>query len=616
MRRRPWAVRRRPPRCRYPEHGRSTPPTLVHVPRQAPAALVVLATVAMLVPAAGAAAPPELSEFPLAAGVSPFGIALGSATARCGSPSGPPTRSGGSSPTARSGRGSRSETGADPTAMATGRRRGGVVHRTGLEPHRSHRTRRRALGVPRADRQRGGRRHHGRARRRDVVHRAQRPPDRARRHRRHHHGVPAAVVGAGSARHHGRARRRAVVHRAARQPHRPHHDRAAIVTEWPLPVAAACPRASRRDPTERCGSRCARPTASVASRSPATITTYPVPTDASDPTAITAGWDGAMWFTGPDTDLIGRVALDGAITEFSLPKVGSSPFSIAAGPDDAVWFTEGNASAIGRLGAPADAGRCDPAHGPHRLAGRRRRSLDARLGARGRLHVHGRRRVRPRDLSRNGARRRGGRRHARGASVRGARGRRRGQHARRPRPAYMAFSTHRRLGRLGRRSARACGRRSSSDSGRGRRARRLALVAAGFPVSRQVDCAEQLDRRCGAASPADVRLVDPADLLGHALAHRAIMGRHLPRASRSGSWRPGGRAPTRRSWWRSAERTRSLRATRGRRRSRSVEQQLQLVAVEAAVVPGVHTANRQLDAGGRARLPPPRGRRSSSRAST
>ena len=45
---------------------------------RAAAVLTALAIVAVLMPAAVAATPPVLTEFPLAAGVSPYGIALGS----------------------------------------------------------------------------------------------------------------------------------------------------------------------------------------------------------------------------------------------------------------------------------------------------------------------------------------------------------------------------------------------------------------------------------------------------------------------------------------------------------------------------------------------------------
>ncbi len=127
------------------------------------------------------------------------------------------------------------------------------------------------------------------------------------------------------------------------------------VDEWTLPIAGSLPSGIAAGPdgalwfTLRATNEIGRITVD------GEITTWPVPTPRSDPTAIAAGWDGAMWFTGPDTDLIGRVAPDGSITEFPLPTVSSSPFSIADGPDEAVWFTEGNASAIGRLTLPAAA---------------------------------------------------------------------------------------------------------------------------------------------------------------------------------------------------------------------------------------------------------------------
>lgn len=124
------------------------------------------------------------------------------------------------------------------------------------------------------------------------------------------------------------------------------------VTEYALPFAASLPAGIAAGPdgamwfTMRSANRIGRITLT------GDITTYEVPTAASDPASIAAGWDGAMWFTGAGTDLIGRIALDGTITEHPLPAVGSSPSSLAAGPDDAVWFTQGNASAIGRLGVP------------------------------------------------------------------------------------------------------------------------------------------------------------------------------------------------------------------------------------------------------------------------
>ncbi len=92
--------------------------------------------------------------------------------------------------------------------------------------------------------------------------------------------------------------------------------------------------------------------------------------NASDPRSITAGPDGALWFTddgdgteAPDdaddraddsstpTPAIGRIATTGAVTEFmtGLPK-GSVPGDITAGPDGNLWFTDqGKTRAIGTI---------------------------------------------------------------------------------------------------------------------------------------------------------------------------------------------------------------------------------------------------------------------------
>ncbi len=81
----------------------------------------------------------------------------------------------------------------------------------------------------------------------------------------------------------------------------------------------------------------------------ATITEFAIPTPNSRPTDITAGPDGALWFTERDANKIGRITTAGAITEFAIPTAGSSPMGITAGPDGALWFTEFNGSKIGRI---------------------------------------------------------------------------------------------------------------------------------------------------------------------------------------------------------------------------------------------------------------------------
>src|SRR6266436_5523218 len=69
-----------------------------------------------------------------------------------------------------------------------------------------------------------------------------------------------------------------------------------------------------------------------------TFTEFPTPTAGSQPTAITTGPDGALWFTEQSGNKIGRITTDGVITEFPLPISGSGPVGITTGPDGALWF--------------------------------------------------------------------------------------------------------------------------------------------------------------------------------------------------------------------------------------------------------------------------------------
>jgi virginiamycin B lyase len=62
---------------------------------------------------------------------------------------------------------------------------------------------------------------------------------------------------------------------------------------------------------------------------------------------ITAGPDGALWFTSLAADgRIGRITPAGAVTEFALPVPNSVPQDITAGPDGALWFTEANVTVV------------------------------------------------------------------------------------------------------------------------------------------------------------------------------------------------------------------------------------------------------------------------------
>ncbi len=79
------------------------------------------------------------------------------------------------------------------------------------------------------------------------------------------------------------------------------------------------------------------------------LTEFPVPTAASILRSITAGPDGALWFTELGANKIGRSTTMGQITEYPVPTAGSFPFDIASGPDGNVWFGETGGSKIGRI---------------------------------------------------------------------------------------------------------------------------------------------------------------------------------------------------------------------------------------------------------------------------
>ncbi len=66
----------------------------------------------------------------------------------------------------------------------------------------------------------------------------------------------------------------------------------------------------------------------------------------SNPSGIAAGPDGALWFTEA-ANRIGRITTGGVITEYSLTWGPSS--AITAGPDGALWFTESSSNRIGRI---------------------------------------------------------------------------------------------------------------------------------------------------------------------------------------------------------------------------------------------------------------------------
>ncbi len=83
------------------------------------------------------------------------------------------------------------------------------------------------------------------------------------------------------------------------------------------------------------------------------IKEFPLPNAGSNPSAITLGPDGALWFvenTSSPSGRIGRIDAKGALTEYTVyPCCAGQQTWITAGPDGALWFTQGGYNSIGRI---------------------------------------------------------------------------------------------------------------------------------------------------------------------------------------------------------------------------------------------------------------------------
>ena len=93
--------------------------------------------------------------------------------------------------------------------------------------------------------------------------------------------------------------------------------------------------------------------------------TTPAPASTS-PHGITAGPDGALWFTNYGNNSIGRITTAGVVTNYTGPGI-DGPDGITAGPDGALWFTNYGNNSIGRI---------TTAGGRHQLHRRRHRRPD------------------------------------------------------------------------------------------------------------------------------------------------------------------------------------------------------------------------------------------------
>jgi virginiamycin B lyase len=63
-------------------------------------------------------------------------------------------------------------------------------------------------------------------------------------------------------------------------------------------------------------------------------------TGISQPSGITTGPDGALWFTNTGNNTIGRITTAGKVTNFTGTGI-SAPGAITSGPLNSLWFTNG-----------------------------------------------------------------------------------------------------------------------------------------------------------------------------------------------------------------------------------------------------------------------------------
>jgi streptogramin lyase len=69
----------------------------------------------------------------------------------------------------------------------------------------------------------------------------------------------------------------------------------------------------------------------------------------SAPVHITAGPDGALWFTMWGPSSIGRATTAGQVRTFALGGTAVGPAGIASGPDGVLWIAEANTNAVARM---------------------------------------------------------------------------------------------------------------------------------------------------------------------------------------------------------------------------------------------------------------------------
>jgi virginiamycin B lyase len=139
---------------------------------------------------------------------------------------------------------------------------------------------------------------------------------------------------------------------------------AAAIDEYPLPTPGSCPGGITTGPdgalwfTEEGTSRIGRMTTTGVVTNEFPVPTTPSALPCTDPAfvppldQITVGPDGALWFTQPRDNKIGRITASGVLDPpdgYPLPVANSQPEAITVGPDGNLWFTELLINGIGRI---------------------------------------------------------------------------------------------------------------------------------------------------------------------------------------------------------------------------------------------------------------------------
>ena len=90
-----------------------------------------------------------------------------------------------------------------------------------------------------------------------------------------------------------------------------------------------------------------------------TFSTVALPTPGGEPSRLATGPDGRIWFSAPGTRRIGRIGGNGLVVEMPLPVGFGAPGDVTAGPDGALWFVETGAApnALGRINDAGEASR-------------------------------------------------------------------------------------------------------------------------------------------------------------------------------------------------------------------------------------------------------------------